>query len=411
MLLRIYVFIGCLGATLACRDDSVQQESVQDEVFTEYLSENHRPLTLTDNQIDFGVSEEVLEQSHIFLTGEIHGVAANAELNYAWLQYLVSHAGVRYYLAELPYSTGQLLNYYLASGNEATLNRVFQPLEETLSCTQENYAFWQKVYALNQGLPQNERVQAIGADIEHQTGSAIAYLATLLPESEAPENISGLMQLIRQVPSQSKGLYTSLISDLQASIASQADVYESYLDDNWLDFQLVVDNLAQRSFAYETREQAGQAAFNQVHDSLIYQNFAQVYPQLLPGKFYGQWEAIHISQHEQSGTRWFGAYLREFKDIQPLSVLSLLYLYQDCQRMERSGSATSFQMHPTEPPFHSLVSTPYTLFDLNQPASPFHEPLIWLSGLGTLPDKGNTTDFFQYALLIRGSAAASQLSL
>ncbi len=228
MLLRIYVFIGCLGATLACRDDSVQQESVQDEVFTEY----YRSLTLTDNQIDFGVSEEVLEQSHIFLTGEIHGVAANAELNYAWLQYLVSHAGVRYYLAELPYSTGQLLNQYLASGDDATLVRVFRPLEETLSCTQENYAFWQKVYALNQGLPQNERVQAIGADIEHQTGSAIAYLATLLPESEAPENISGLMQLIRQVPSQSKGSYTALISDLQASIASQADVYESYLDDN-----------------------------------------------------------------------------------------------------------------------------------------------------------------------------------
>jgi len=357
MFSRIYVFLGCLWATLACHDDSIHQESVRDEVLTEYLSEYHQPLILIDSQADFGISEEILEQSHIFLTGEIHGVAANAELDFAWLRYLVSRAGVRYYLAELPYSTGQLLNQYLASGDNDILNQVFRPLEGTFSYTQENYAFWQKVYALNQRLPEKERVQVIGADIEHQTGSAIAYLASLLPEQDAPETIKGLIQAVRQVPGQSKGSYTSLILDLQASVVEQSSVYEGYLGDSWIDFQLVVDNLAQRNFAYETRDRAGQAAFNRVRDSLIYQNFARIYPQLSPGKFYGQWGANHIFQHEQSGTRWFGTYLRESEDIQSLSVLSLLYLYQDCQRMERSGGAIPFQMHPAELPFHQLVST------------------------------------------------------
>ena len=270
----------------------------------------------------------------------------------------------------------------------------FRPLEGTFSYTQENYAFWQKVYSLNQRLPETERIQVVGTDIEHQVGSAIAYLTTLLPEKEAPEIISGLMQLVRQVPYQSRGSYTSLISDLQESIVSQSSAYEEYLGDRWLDFQFVVDNLAQRDLAYQTREQAGQAAFNQVRDSIIYQNFVRISPQLPPGKFYGQWGSNHIFQHEQNGTRWFGTYLQASDNEQHSSVLSILYLYQGSQRMNRDGRAAAFDMQSSVAAFHQFGSTPYTLFNLDEPGSPFHEQLFWPDGLGTSPNTGATTDFF-----------------
>ena len=47
--------------------------ATQEEVFADYLLQHHQPLTLNGDQIEFGIAENILQQSDIFLTGEMHG--------------------------------------------------------------------------------------------------------------------------------------------------------------------------------------------------------------------------------------------------------------------------------------------------------------------------------------------------
>jgi hypothetical protein len=104
--------------------------------------------------------------SRLILLGESHGFAAPQVLDLELLAHLNQRIGLRDYLAEVDPVQAEMLNAYLNTGDEATLDRVFDHWDRT-GAQWGNTAFGAKVRgvrALNEDLPAARRIQFIGID-------------------------------------------------------------------------------------------------------------------------------------------------------------------------------------------------------------------------------------------------------
>lgn len=107
--------------------------------------------------------------NRLFLLGESHGSAAPQILDLELLTHLNARIGLVDYVAEVDPVQGDRLNAYLASGDEAVLDRVFDHWTQT-GLQWGNTAFEDKVRgirALNQTLPEDRRIRFIGIDAIH----------------------------------------------------------------------------------------------------------------------------------------------------------------------------------------------------------------------------------------------------
>lgn len=107
--------------------------------------------------------------NRLFLLGESHGSAAPQILDLELLTHLNARIGLVDYLAEVDPVQGDRLNAYLATGDEAVLDRVFDHWTEA-GLQWGNRAFEDKVRAiraLNLTLPEDRRIRFIGIDSIH----------------------------------------------------------------------------------------------------------------------------------------------------------------------------------------------------------------------------------------------------
>lgn len=107
--------------------------------------------------------------NRLFLLGESHGSAAPQILDLELLTHLNARIGLVDYLAEVDPVQGDRLNAYLATGDEAVLDRVFDHWTEA-GLQWGNRAFEDKVRAiraLNLTLPEERRIRFIGIDAIH----------------------------------------------------------------------------------------------------------------------------------------------------------------------------------------------------------------------------------------------------
>lgn len=382
-----------------------------------YLQDNYSVLQIDQERL--WLAEDILASSiediSLFITAEFHGIAANQELEFAFLKYFQQQAGVKYFLQEIAYSTAMSLNSYLESGDEGILSDLFKSLRGTYGWTKENYRLYQKLYHYNASLPPEERITIIGFDIEHQPENALSYLYRLLPEQDIPPVIEPLI-------AQLKNIYRKKLDDhnylkdfarkLKESMVTHAQVYQQYLGENRFGFELVTANLLNRFIAYQEKGQ-DRLFFNQTRDQMMYDNFIKIYPQLPAGKFYGQWGLNHGLQKRQAGVDWFAARLNEKASPFRGKLLTIIYLYQDCWQMTRSGGGNygkrKLTTYSSNKPVLDLYSSgDFTLFNLVGTDSPYTQHLFWPLKM-TTPTEGVTTDYFQYLLLIRNSGPSTPL--
>ncbi len=97
-----------------------------------------------------------LGRYRLFLVGESHGTAFNQELEGALL------------LLELPPSIAGFLQKYLETGDEELLKLAFAETRHTYFYTQERYNLWRRLRALQESLPEGERLHLVGLDVEQQ---------------------------------------------------------------------------------------------------------------------------------------------------------------------------------------------------------------------------------------------------
>ncbi len=159
------------------------------ELAREFLSNKGINLDLNNDNTFVVIPDSIVINNEIIFTGESHGVKESLDIELNLLKYLNRKYKTRYLLLELGYSTSQLLNNYLETGNKEILNNIFKWLEGTYYWTNEQYKKWIDLYEYNKLLPDDEKIICVGVDVEHQYLSAIDYLETILPDGEPPEEI------------------------------------------------------------------------------------------------------------------------------------------------------------------------------------------------------------------------------
>ena len=375
-----------------------------------YLKDNSQSLNFTNDQLKgLNLLSDSLSGKRLFITAESHGVSVNQKLEFEFLKYFKDKANIKYYLQETAFSTSMLLNKYLETGDEDILNQVFNPLEGTFAWTKEKYNLWQNLYKFNQSLPVEERIIVLGFDIEHQIENAFWYLNTIIPEKEIPQKIKEHITKIKSIYNNkeyNKRIIKNFAYELQDDIETNQEIYHNFFGEDFFGLKIVNDNIVNRYIAYEKRNKA----WNNTRDKMMYDNFLRIYSRYSEGKYYGQWGLNHAFQEKQDEVNWFAAKLDNDED-SPLKnqILSIVYLYQNCTRINNNGEYSETSMsNNISRQIELLSKEEINLFKLNGKQSPFNDNLIWMLS-ETAPKKGVTTDYFQYLIFLKDFKASTPL--
>ena len=143
----------------------VVRDSFGSNRYVSYLEANRVPLDLSLQEAGFSFPNKVYA-SRLIMLGEVHGYAVPQRLDLALLQHLSSHAGVRWYLAELDPAQAMAINKYIAGGDSAAVAAVFDRWADQ-SAQWGNRDFFNKlsgIRAMNAALPPDRQVRFIGVD-------------------------------------------------------------------------------------------------------------------------------------------------------------------------------------------------------------------------------------------------------
>lgn len=353
---------------------------------TSYLQQHGTTIDLGSRPpAAFRLLDDDLPDHEVFLAGEVHGIAANVDLDLALLTYLHRNAGVRYYLAEASPSAAWLMNRYLTTGDEAHLNMLFAATRGTAMWTREEREKLRRIRAFNQVVGSDAAVEVVGIDIEHQPGLTLEHVRQLTGGASAPESIDELLERLGgedgATPLQGADS-RELARTLRAATAARA-YYTSGLDEQY-----------------------------RIRDAAMFESFTAVYPSLGRGKLYGQWGRAHVLQRPTARIETIAARLDAAGSPVAGKVLSIAYFYDRCRTLRRPRYRVARYSDDRRAvrPLVRAASGALTFFRLTGPGSPF------ASGLHLLPEapaEGTrgavTTDFFQHAVLIRGSPASRPL--
>lgn len=382
----------------------------------QYIKENYS-LINPDKENDFSdlaIMDNDLKYKEIFFTGEAHGIKANVKLNMKFLKYFKEKTDFKYYLCELSYSDAYFLNKFLENGDMKILEDMYKPLKGTFAWNKDSYNQWKELYEFNKSLPEDKKIQVVGIDIEHQPVNALRYMNSVLPKKEAPKEISSILGELNtiwngkgNVDDNELGRYCE---KLKKDIEQKENIYKQYLGEDFLGFKLVNENILYRNEAYSARGYD----FDKIRDERMYENFKQVYETLPKGKYYGQWGLNHIFQNEQEDVKWVAAAMNgEYSQLNS-KILSIAYVYDNCKYMSKEQNQTYsvgdvISYNSKQNILNGFIKQDYTLFKLNGKDSPFSSGMIWPFVDGK-PNKGVTTDFFQYVVVIRNSQATEPLN-
>ena len=143
----------------------VVRDSFGADRYVTYLEANRVPLDLGRPEAGFAFPSEVYA-SRLIMLGEVHGYAAPQQLDLALLRHLSTHAGVRWYLAEVDPAQAMAVNTYIAGGDSAAVAAVFDRWADQ-SAQWANREFFNKltgIRAMNAALAPDRQIRFIGVD-------------------------------------------------------------------------------------------------------------------------------------------------------------------------------------------------------------------------------------------------------
>lgn len=350
-----------------------------------------------------------LNDYHIFLVGESHGVAVNQQLESILLEFFVTQGGVRNYLLELSPSVVGYLREYVETGNEAVLDRVFDSVKGTYFWTKENYEHWKNVRTLWESLPEEEKFSLIGIDIEHQPILALQYLESLLQEVDknalSETKLGQIGEVLRGeliIPNEQVGHF---IQELLESLAQ--DSVRLLLDTNHAEFELVLSSLLDGIRLSAIQDPA---LWNNGRDAVMYRNFLKQCDLTGLEKYFGQWGLNHVYQGAQRDVNWAAGLINGEGTAYRGKVLSIAMIYQDSSFLQNH----SYEVAPLNTyltgtnVLRELAGSDLLLVKLDNAGSPFNEQLIW-KVRDVKPQRGATVDYYQYILFVPGGEASSPL--
>lgn len=301
-------------------------------------------------------------RNQLFLLGEAHGVAQPQQLDFDLLRHLNRRAGVRYYLAEVDAAKAYLLNEYLRTGQDSTLQLVFRSwvAGKAQWGNQDFYHKVQRIRTLNATLPARRQIHFLGIDEMQDAPLAGACLRQLLPATTPAD--------VRQVIDSVALLLGQPLTAQVAATARRAT-------------HALAQPAARRAIApaayaalAQVLAEATDWPSSQGREVALFGNLARLMhtKSLRHEKLYGMWGLYHVLQSPlQQGGLALAAQVRQSSLPLHNRVVSVLCVFAGCQ-----------MLYPTAglPGPWQAAGQPYTVTDKFN-----HDgPLVRIEGLAAL---------------------------
>ena len=417
----LFIQMGCKDSDNAqiptIEIDKENEEIIELLSIQDYFTTESTPLDFDADHYpkELSMLDPELETKDIFLTGEVHGVAANSVLKLDFFKYFKETTDFKYYLCETSHSCAYFINQYLETGDKIYLDNVYRRASITYQGSKENYDFWLEVYEYNKALNENQKINVVGIDIEHDYITSFRFLTTILPDKEIPDEIKASIDLVLETK---ELLESSFQNDYKApknskiildDIDVNRTVYMDYLGEDFIYFELVLENVLNGKEAY--KHNGDMTAWNNVRDAMIYDNFVKLDNFLPKGKYFGQWGLPHVYQHKDKDIMWFGAYLNSEGSKYQDKVFSIAFNYLDCEAMDKAGGASS----PINFAFPFAIGSQdryddnYILYTVDNPElNRARIPMIHVYTGEFLEE--DIKKFFQYLVLIKNSGPSQSIN-
>lgn len=390
-----------------------------------YLKKNHAYIDVGKNNcfLDLSIMDPDIQGKKIFLTGENHGVRSNVGLRMKFLKYFKEKTDFTYYLCELAHSISYFLNIFLQTGDKDILYRAYEPLLGTDAWNKDDYKHWLDLYEFNKGLADHRKIKVLGIDIDHQLKSPYIYMDHILNKKGIlgrlnPNQRPDYLQDLRSIMEKFKSLVErdfkishikvkKLYKKLNIHLDKHDTIYRKYLGEEYIPFRLTCKNLLNGYLVYSGNN------FNSIRDKKIYNNFKVLGDKLAGAKFFGQWGLSHIFQRPSLNVRWFGAALSQDPAYRG-KILSIAYAYNNCQylypTLRRDYISSISTLNKEIGVFDQFLKDRPAIFKLKGDNSPFSKDLIWPFS-HIFPNKGVTSDYFQYLVIIQASEAVGVFNI
>lgn len=410
--LNIFILVLVFFSALffSCTEDIVNPPPSQiDNEFTElareFLSNKGINLDLNNDNTFVAIPDSIVINNEIIFTGESHGVKESLDIELNLLKYLNRKYKTRYLLLELGYSTSQLLNNYLETGNKEILNNIFKWLEGTYYWTNEQYKKWIDLYEYNKLLPDDEKIICVGVDVEHQYLSAIDYLETILPDGEPPEEIKYIIDELINNYISNKFQAEIFVDKLKTELEVNRVVLEEYLGESYFDFEIVINGIDKLFNWSDSRD------YN-TRDGFMYDAFLKLYSKLPNGKYYGHFGNSHILQRPIAGTNWFAGRLNAKDSPVEGRIHSIKLLYKNCKAITTPSYETT--IYNTIPNYFKVVIESnieeITFFSLAGGDSPFQDTSLVKYYENESGFEFPITEYFESIILIQNGNAMTPLN-
>ena len=233
-----------------------------------------------------------LAKHDFFFTAEEHKQAVNTQIQFSFLKYLHQKAGVRNFLLEGGYSYAFMINRYLSNGDEKLLDKILQDIP---ICPENQRELFQKIRKYNLGLPDKDRIEVHGIDLESSPALAIHTLYYLMPETTLPSGIAKYMTKLVDLHN-SPYFYESDVKKffrkLARDIKTNPHDYIAYWSGNFEIFKMIVEN-ARQGLGFTLIKATIFKKRWEKREARMYNNFLLIKDKMKPGKFYAQFGGLH----------------------------------------------------------------------------------------------------------------------
>lgn len=268
--------------------------SIGQGIDSSYFENYSQVINLTEdsNFQELPLMDSSVAKYDFFFTAEEHRQAVNTQIQFSFLKYLHQKAGVRNFLLEGGYSYAFMINRYLVSGDERLLDKI---LQDVPICPENQRELFQKIRKYNLSLPEKDRIEVHGIDLESSPALALHALNYLMPESTLPEAIAPLMtELIdlHNSPYYYEKSVKKFFRKLDKDIQRNPYDYIAYWSGNFETFKMIIEN-AKQGLGFTLLKATIFKKRWELREARMYKNFLLIKDKMKPGKFYAQFGGLH----------------------------------------------------------------------------------------------------------------------
>ena len=396
----------------------------------DYLAENHEVL-LIDGQNQFKLFDNSFYANNLFLLGEMHGTANSYRVQQLLVDELKKKTNFKYYVIELGYIDVVQINKYLETGDETPLKSLFETLKGGFAYSREYYDIFTHVYRINRKLKEKDRIKFIGIDKFSPSAKNLTFLSEILTAVKYKKGSLKLLDEIYKPERKADETWSMLFENLGADIKNNRKTYEKIFGYRFWEFEFLIGNFVASFSINKTRNVKPLSILEveNVRDAQMAKNFAALYQHfnLKNQKIFGFFGREHTYQESGKRTFWMTARIKSANRNLKIATIALRYMESNFMiptyfleqqfgtKQEKLFFYGGFQndnspfvkakgieeLNAVEPQAKAV------LFRLNGAKSPYK----------TLPDlvdeiaaDKSTTNYFDYAILLRNSPAATPVS-